>query len=193
MFLDFSRSEASPTEVKEAIIKNIDNINIYLIEPILPGITVDRVHFPLLFLNERAVIFRESALKGWIVDVREKFGTGGEALLYHIGFNMGYEIYESYSREDVRKYKRWTILCLMLYTAGFAEKMRVNVSENSVNVKVWNNIECSMGRQSKKPYGQLLRGIIGGFATEYFDRKVKVIENRCIAIGDPYCEFLVYT
>ena len=43
----------------------------------------------------------------------------------------------------------------------------------------------------KKCFSQWVRDLIAGFASKYFGKKVNVIEMKCIAKGDPYCEFTV--
>ena len=49
-------------------------------------------------------------------------------------------------------------------------------------------VEC-LGVSSEKPNSQLFRGLLAGFLSRLWGEEVKVVESKCIAKGDPYCEF----
>ena len=58
-------------------------------------------------------------------------------------------------------------------------------------VIVYDSFECELFRGSDRPRSNLVRGMIAGWATELFKRKVSVKEVKCIAKDDPYCEFVI--
>ena len=188
VFYDFSNTKVTPEEVKEAMERAVDNTQVEVIKPQLKGVIVDMRHHPLLFMGERAVIFRETVLKGWLVKIREKFGTGGEAFLFYEGFEAGIAVYDSYSRMGFKGRGLWDMLSLVMLSAGFLSKMKVEMGL-SIVVKVWDNIECSMARGSGKCFSQWFRGLLAGFASRYLRKNVQVVETMCIAKGDPFCKF----
>ena len=87
----------------------------------------------------------------------------------------------------------WSVLRAVLFASGIAEDLSASVNYERAIVKVWNNIECSLGKKKnvKKPFSHWLRGLLAGFGTRFFGKKVSVIETKCIAKGDPYCEFVI--
>ena len=53
--------------------------------------------------------------------------------------------------------------------------------------KLW---ECEIQKGLvDKPASYLLRGILTGFFESLLRKKVLVNETRCVAVGDPYCQF----
>lgn len=192
-FLDFSKSEMSPFEAKRALEEKVPGIKVNIAEPVLPGVTLDIFHFPLTFLGERAVIFREKILKAWLINIRERFGTGGEAFLFYEGYIVGDSIYDTCHRICVGECDAWSVLRAVLFASGMAEDMSVSVDYEKALIRVWNNIECSLGKEKNvnKPFSHWLRGLLAGFGSRFFGRRVSAVETKCIAKGDPYCEFVI--
>ncbi|MHC1627807.1 MAG: V4R domain-containing protein [Candidatus Nezhaarchaeales archaeon] len=191
VFYDFSEATASPQEVRKAMEEAVENTEVELLEPVLPGVVADTKHYPLLLLGERAIIFREAVLRGWFVGIRRRFGTGGEAFLYYEGFEAGQEIFDTYTRLGISPHGLWTMFCMAFIAIGGAKDMKFEMKEEGMTLRIWENMECSLGRSSNKPFSQFLRGAIAGFASKFFKANVIVIETKCIAKGDPYCEFEV--
>ena len=53
--------------------------------------------------------------------------------------------------------------------------------------KLW---ECEVQKGLvDKPASHLLRGVLAGFFKELLGKRVDVNETKCIALGDPYCQF----
>jgi len=193
LFLDFTKSKMTPFEAKNALERRVSGIKIDIAEPVLSGVTVDSFHFPLMFLNERAVIFRETALKAWLINMRERFGTGGEAFLFHEGYIIGNSIYDACREMCGKECDIWTLFGAVLFASGIAENVSTDIGYERIIVKVWNNIECSLAKTKNlnKPFSHWLRGILAGFGSRYFGRRISAVEVKCIAKGDPYCEFII--
>lgn len=68
----------------------------------------------------------------------------------------------------------------------------VCVGLSAVIVKVYGNFECELFGNTGKPEGHLVRGMIAGFVAAIWNvemNDVEAGETRCLAKGDPYCEF----
>ena len=194
VFYDFTSSNVTPEEVKRAMESAVNNTVVEVIEPLLPGVIVDTKHYPLETLGERAMIFGEALLKGWFIGVRKRFGSGGEAFLYYEGYEAGLEIYDMYSRLGVSRENMWSMFSATLMAIGAARRVDVeppSESSQPLLVRVYGNMECELGRDSGKLFSQFLRGAIAGFASKVTGRDVVVVETKCIAKGDSYCEFEV--
>jgi len=192
-FYDFTGLDVSPEKVKEAMEEAAKSmgisVEVEIIEPTIPGFVVDTKHYPLYFLGERAVIFRKTVLEGWFLGVRDRFGSAGEVFLYYEGFGTGALIYEDYVKVGVKREDIWKFLSAAMFAGGALSRMEVKLEE-PMTIKIWDCLECEVGKGSRKCFSQWVRGLIAGFASKYFGKKVDVIEVKCIAKGDPYCEFM---
>jgi len=74
---------------------------------------------------------------------------------------------------------------------GKLEIVEISARPPKAILRVYDSLECELGLEDGKSYGQLIRGIIAGFLTVFFDRRMKAEEIKCIAKSDPYCEFTV--
>ncbi len=194
VFYDFEGLEVKPERVKEVLEEAARNmglsVEVEVIEPVIPGFVVDTKHFPVRFLGERAAIFRKSVLEAWFLGVRKRFGTAAEVFLYYEGVEAGSHIYDDYVKAGIKKEDIWKFLSATLFAGGALSRMEVELGEPTV-VKVWDSMECEIGRGSETCFSRWMRGLIAGFASKYFGKKVTVVETRCIAKGDPHCEFIV--
>lgn len=188
VFYDFMNVKATPEEVKKAIEKSVEAVEVEIIRPKLKGLIADLMHFPLLFLNERAIILRTTVLKGWLIRIRERFGSGGEAFLFYEGFEMGSAVYDDYMRLGFKGKELWDVLSITLFSTGIARDMAINLA-TPVTIEVWENIECSMASSKGKCFSQWLRGVLSGFASRYFKKTVCANEVKCLAKGDSSCIF----
>lgn len=102
-------------------------------------------------------------------------------LFYREGVTMGKQISDMAS-EDMDKY---------LETAGRLIKGRGWVEDirfNGSSVKAMGSIEAT---KASEPTCHKLRGMIYSVVEKVSERKFICLEEQCISIGDPYCEFIV--
>jgi len=45
--------------------------------------------------------------------------------------------------------------------------------------------------QVNDPVDHIIRGLMAGGASYAFNRDVDILETKCIAVGDPFCEFII--
>jgi len=193
-FLDFSNSKATPEEALEILTNSYNFVkSAKIIKPQGKGVIFDDYFFPLIAAGERAVIFRKSVYEALFKGVREKFGTAGEAVLYYQGFSIGTEIYNHYVKiagskrvEDLTEVAKAINMTLGW---GVIEGVNVDVERGYAKLRIYQSFECELGRYKGKPQSQFYRGAIAGIFAHFFGRDVKVEETKCIAKGDPYCEF----
>lgn len=196
-FLDFSNSTISLEKVLK-LVKNQEFVkDAILIKPNRKGIIFDNYSFPLVTANERVVIFRKAVYEALFNGVRKKFGSAGEAMLYYQGFTIGYEIYDKYVEiansekpEDLIEVAK---AINMTFGWGIIDKVNIDQRKGAAKLRIYQNFECELGKPNGKPYSQFYRGAIAGLFTKFFGKDVKVQETKCIAKGDPYCEFTIKT
>jgi len=196
-FIDLSNTNASPEKILETVKSQKFVINAQMIKPFRSGIIFDNYSFPLIMGNERVVIFRKSVYAALFKGIRKKFGSAGEAMLYYQGYTIGFEILERYvkianskSIEDLVE-----IAKAINTTLGWGRigDVKIDTKKRTAQVQIFQNFECELGEKIGKPYSQFYRGAIAGLFTRFFGKDVKVEENKCIAKGDLYCEFIIKT
>jgi len=194
-FIDFTDGKMKPEEFVEEM-EQLEVVKfVKLISPTKSGFISDIYFFPLIVSGERVVLLRKSICEGFLSMVRERFGTAGEAFLYYVGFDVGTK-----ALEDYRKLSASTRLeDIIVISRALSINMGWNVPEvveiDLVNkravIRIHESFECELGKKEGKPYSQFLRGVIAGIFSGIFRQNVKVEEVKCIAKGDPYCEFQI--
>ena len=198
IFIDFTGSDVKPEDLAREFMA-LDFVNkVEIIRPKFKGFIIDDVSFPVMLGGRRAIILSGSALKGILIEFRKRLGTGGEAMLYHIGREVGVEgardINQNAERIGVKDLRdKLEIGMLLLQCLGYAIPEMVEFSEEPpyLKIRLQNSIECELGRGAGKPFSHYVRGMITGYTSEIFQRDLLAEETRCIAMGDPYCEFEV--
>ncbi|MBO3798536.1 MAG: V4R domain-containing protein [Thermoproteota archaeon] len=197
VFLDFSNTSVTPEELlrlarKQPFVKSAN-----LITPTLNGILSDTYFFPLVVGKKRAVIFRRRVYESLFKGIREKFGTAGEAMLYYQGFAIGNRTYQAYREETGLEKPEELAGFMKIYLRtmgwGIMDIVSLNVEKGEAQIRIHQSFECETGKDSETPYGHFTRGILAGYFASIFEKEAKVIETRCIAKGDPYCEYMINT
>ncbi|MEM3673661.1 MAG: V4R domain-containing protein [Candidatus Bathyarchaeia archaeon] len=195
-FLDFSQSKTSPEKAMKILKSQKYVKKAQLINP-SNKIIYDSCFFPITLEGERVIIFRKSVYEALLDGIRKKFGSAGEAMLYYQGFSIGFEIYDEYVKiakserlEDLIEVAKAVNMTLGW---GIVDKVKVDVKKGIAKFRIYDNFECELGENNGRPYSQFYRGAIAGIFTRFFGKDVEVTETRCIAKGDPYCEFVVKT
>ena len=192
---DFTYSKMKPKEIEDKL-KELDVAqHVNLVKPQLPKILVDPHHFPVVDdLNRRFILLSESAMKSVVVRLRETFGTGGLAFLYHQGKIVGSELAETYKEMGISDLKD-AIKMFLLHLLALGRYLGeiTYYKEDRIIIRLHRNWECevAMKHNVKGPASYFERGVIAGFLEKFTGKKVSVHEIKCLAKGDPYCEFLV--
>lgn len=194
-FLDFSNSKLSPQEAEKILEKQKFVRSIHLIKPLHDKFVSDTYFFPLVMGGSRALIFRKEIYEGIFKGVRNQFGTAGEAFLYYVGFETGKRAYQSYVQlagtEELKALVTTAKAVNMTLGWSILKDAKINEESKTAMVILSENFECDLARGYGKPYSQFYRGAIAGIFTQYFKEKMKAEETKCIAKGDPYCQFEV--
>jgi hypothetical protein len=196
-FVDFSNSEVSPERALELVKREKFIKNAKIIKPSRNGIIFDDYFFPLIAGNERVVVFRKSVYEALFNGVRKKFGSAGEAMLYYQGFTVGFKIYDEYAKTADSE-NLWDLVEVakavnMTLGWGIIDKIEIDAEKGVAQVRIHQSFECELGEETGKPYSQFYRGAIAGLFTRFFGKDVNVQETKCVAKGDPYCEFTIRT
>ena len=170
-------------------------------KPEIEGFALDLFSFPLVIDGKRAIVVREQGIRGIINGLRKRLGSAAEAIQYFLGFEAGLEYGKSHKKlgEKLGIKSPSEILSKIsapLFTPigfGVMKILKSNDTPPYTYIRVYRCFECECAPQKiNKPYSHLVRGMIAGVSTEILGMEMTAKEIKCIAMGDPYCEFEVY-
>lgn len=169
--------------------------HVEMLRPVTEGVMVDYVHFPPMIMNERAILMRRPLFEAFVKQGYSQFGSIYSVMLYHIGFQIGSETFREHITV-VKGDKRQALKLAeaMFKHAGFGVlETDLSVENGLGRIRVHESLECVLFKGSNKPSSHFIRGIIAGWVTALAGKgeKREVEEVKCIAAGDPYCEFLI--
>ena len=157
---------------------------------------VDRYHFPLMINGIRAVLMALPVLEG-LIAIAQKY-EALKAILWHQGVEVGRRVVKSFKElYGMRTYHEFIkILQAKTMSLGWC---RIHVAyehlqEHKFVLRLYNNWECEIIKSwgiKDKPQSMFIRGILTGMFQEVFNERFNVIETKCIAMGEPYCEFYI--
>lgn len=75
---------------------------------------------------------------------------------------------------------------------GIPEILEFDEGKVEGAIRIQDLFECLPFKgQSKEARGNLFRGYLTGAISQLYNRRVTVLEDECIAKGDPYCKFSI--
>ena len=187
--------------LEEKLIRELEKLRniVYEIKTaktIIDGVISDVFHFPLTVGENRVIIMALPVLEGFLAITRKYESL--KALLWYQGFEAGVKTVKNYRKcYNARKVDEiLTVLKARAQALGWSrlEILYANDSERVYTLRLYNNWECEIIRNwglTKEPQSNFIRGVIAGIFTEIYHKLFDVREEKCIAMGDPYCEFHV--
>jgi len=195
LFIDFTDTRIRPETLAGELeaLKAVKRVEV--IRPTVEGF-ISNGGFPLIIGPVRAVLLDEAALKGLLIEFRKRLGTGGEAMLYHLGVEIGRERWRYILRQAEgigvgEESDRLLIMTEIFKSMGYGipEIVERNDKLPYIAVRVWRNIECELAGRVGHPYSHFIRGLLAGLIGLLYDVDMRARETKCIAAGDPYCLF----
>ena len=79
---------------------------------------------------------------------------------------------------------------LQITGVGKPEIVSFDLATLTAVFRIHGNVECE-GRKTSAPYSRWIKGQLVGFMSALFETPCKAEETKCMAMGDPYCEFVL--
>lgn len=163
-------------------------------EPLFDGFALDLWSFPPILIGERAIILRKSFYEGFIKEGWRHLGEGWGSILYHVGLYGGINVYDKYF--DLTKNKQMLLRLLeeMGRIVGFGVFKIVSISENKIVLRIYDCFECQLLKDIGVKMSSFLKGVLVGWFSRYWNidpQKIVATERKCMARGDPYCEYII--
>ncbi|MCX8142480.1 MAG: hypothetical protein N3F04_06950 [Candidatus Nezhaarchaeota archaeon] len=195
MVCDLTSSKHPLEEVASSINKLPGIKSVEVVKPETPGFIVDERHYPLIVVDERALIFRIETFNVMLLGIRQKWGATGQVFLYYLGYEGGIGAAKFYKRVSDLPPNEAIKAALKVATAhglGKFEVIDLDMERPYVVVRVYDLFECiPMKGKSDQPFSEFYRGLLCGTLSELLGVKLRAEERACVAKGDPYCEFVL--
>ena len=126
----------------------------------------------------------------YLFSMLRDLGTGGLAVMYHMGRNAGEHIFDRFSvgREDKKLILKHFLLYLESLGYGEFKVQKYNDRIFAV-IHAYDLFEC-IGK-SKVKGSNIFRGLLTGFFVKLWETDVVVEETKCRMRGNKYCEFII--
>lgn len=187
-----SKEELPIEKIRKELIDSNKFINIILKESPFKNIGIYTLIYPPSMNGTQLVILRAQHFTNMLNALKDSWGNAGATTLYYIGKMAGQDSYNALTKISNLKGKELVKLELTLGKSyGWWSKWEVsefNAENKTLKLRIYDSIECRYVKRNK-PNGHFMRGLISGFLSKMFNTEIKSEEPKCIAIGDPYCEF----
>jgi len=199
-FLDMTDSTITAEELAKEV-RALDVVEeVREVKPEIEGFICDMLSFPLVIGKDRVIILREQGIKGIICGLRKRLGSAAEAIQYFLGFEAGLEYGKSHIKLGkalgIKKASEiFSKISAPLFTPigfGLMEVVKITDEPPYALIRVYRCFECECcDEKTERPYSHLVRGMSAGLFTSLFKTEMFARETKCIAKGDPYCEFKI--
>jgi predicted hydrocarbon binding protein len=190
---DLTNLRIKPEEIAKKLSALDVVLNVKYKKSDINGLIVDDMHFPLLAISERSLLFRVETIKNMFDRLYEEFGTGAAVVIHNMGIAAG-------ERKAMFLSSKYKLKGRNLLKIIFAERVSkgwgiprlIKINEDKAVVRVDDLFECYPFKgKLKEPRSQFFRGYLRGVFKVIFGKDVNVVEKYCIAKGDEYCEFYI--
>lgn len=192
MFADFTDSDVSIEDIKKMLEQTTgDKVHVKVHPP--KRFIIGELAFPLyIFPGVRCLILTEYNFREMIKGFYEKMGETAAVFLYHLAYSGGKFIGKYLAGKLSLKDEALLTEVLKFYQAcgwGRVKLVKYDPKKLKIAIRIYDSIECGIFKNRDKPVSQLIRGHISGVLSGLLEKEVRVMETKCIAKGDPYCEF----
>jgi predicted hydrocarbon binding protein/predicted amino acid-binding ACT domain protein len=201
MFLEVPEKEVDALDLERKLRDEINKEKIEVVKELkvfehLKGFDADVYHFPLTVGPVRVVVFPLPVLVAMVKNLRTSLNpTAVQTILWYMGKEVGSSMKEGHERafaaRDIDSVLALLRADLALLGWSLVEIVNLDEEKRSATLRLFDNWECGMFKGSSEPQSHLIRGLLAGFFSSLFKVEVEAKETKCIAKGDPYCEFEV--
>jgi len=195
LYADFTGLSVDAERVRKELERTVGS-KVYVKTPAIKGFIMNELAFPLCaFPGARLVVLLERDFQEMVRGIYRKSEGFAAVFLYHMAY-MGGKFLANYllERLGLRGDEKLIREMLKIYqVSGWGRVELVECDPHALRIllRLYDSVECKIFRGSKKPVSQLIRGHLSGLLSGLLKADVRVMESKCIAKGDPYCEFYV--
>jgi predicted hydrocarbon binding protein len=121
------------------------------------------------------------------------FLSGGAVILQRMGYSYGKHIAKVAMKESNDNDSVLEMILDFIAESGWGKPILSggDLSTGQARIALKNCFLCEHVKDSKEPVCHMFVGLIAGISDEIFGSNHRVVESRCVAKGDPFCEVSV--
>ncbi len=192
--VDLTNAKLDIDELVNRLSRMSEITRVSYVAPEEPGLLIDKYHFPITYGAGRAVLFDIETLSSMFDEIKRQWGSAGEAFIYYLGYIGGKSFAKHFSEKyrELNERKIYIIMRDTIQAYGYGLVDKVEKTDNEVIIRVRDLFECKpVEGKRTSPNSHFFRGYVSGIASVMLNRDMLAEEVKCIAMGDPYCEFIV--
>ncbi|RLE76924.1 MAG: hypothetical protein DRJ56_03425 [Thermoprotei archaeon] len=194
VFADFTGLGVNAEDVRREL-EAVTGSDVHVKEPPVRGFMMDEFAFPLYaFPGARSLIMLEKDFQEMVRGFYEKIEEAAAVLLYHLAYSGGRFLAEYLSEKLGLRGRELLVEVLKVYQAtgwGRVELVEYDPHAAKIVLRLYDSIECKALEGLGRPASQFIRGHLSGLLSGLLKTDVRAVETKCVAKGDPYCEFYV--
>jgi len=149
------------------------------------GVVKDKV------TGERCIIITQARIEEICTRLSEIFQSGAKLIIFEAGKAAGKRFVEEMT--DVTKVDKQVFLKTMSQRftdagLGKIEIVEFDLEQAEVKFRIWNNFFAELNCE-KPMYSSCIEGFVSGMYEQIIHKTPKIQKTKCIANGDPYCEW----
>ena len=167
--------------------------------PEIEGVITEKFGFPPIAGScgdgQELLVLRGSTFSSMLKTIKDLFGTGGDIIILQQAIQGGVDtaknIEKMFSKTYVPPDFPFKLHLDVLTAFGFGIFEIADKDRQRIVVRVEESVESRyLRRRYDTAKCVFIKGYLKGAIEEHYGRRVFVEETRCIAKGDPYCEFV---
>jgi len=154
---------------------------------------VDELFYPIVMstTGARVMLMTKESFQSMLAAMDQMLGSGASVIAFKEGAAQGsrYALgLRSIIRGDIRRFIGELAKLYAATGVGIADFVVMDLDNLNFVVRIADSIECQ-GKKTEKHNSQWIRGHLSGAASSALDAQMECKETKCVAVGDPYCEF----
>ena len=191
-FIDISKATVKLKELIDKL-KGLDVVLDVKVEKPVP-VAYEVIHFPILHGKRRALVMPVDLFKSLFEEVSKILTPSGfAAVFYNAGKKSGFFFAEFLKKEFNLKTIEEQIAVLKQAVRaigwGIVEDENIDMETLSGSIRIRYNIESSIWGKSSDNVCHWTRGFIAGYVSAVYKIDLEAVEVKCLASGNPCCEF----
>jgi len=188
-FADLTHSEITPEEFEKELFK-VEGVKEVFSQPgSSEGLLVDRLHFPLMVMEERAITLRVETFG----DLLQSFNQAENHKLtfFRMGVKTGLRKARKVSQLGLSPPQALDLVLTERIAKGWGVPTIRKFNGDSVEVEMQDLFECLPFKgKGKESRSQFFRGYLSGVVSGLLGKEVIMEEVKCLAKGDKSCCFV---
>jgi predicted hydrocarbon binding protein len=141
--------------------------------------------------GERCVIIKQARMQEIFSRLSDIFQSGAKVIFFEAGKAAGERFVEDapeVMKADKTLFLETVVQRFMDAGLGKIEIVELNLEKAKVKFRIWNNFFAEISNE-EATYCNCVEGFVSGMYEQIMRKTPKVKKTKCVANGDPYCEW----